>query len=406
MKILQINAVYGYSSTGRTTLDLHRDLIAGHHQSYVITSIDNKEFIDKEVYYLNKRIEKNIHSFLSKLTGLQGYYSYFSTKRIIKKIDFIKPDIVHLRNLHANFINIPLLLKYLAKKDLGVVVTLHDCWYFTGKCCYYTEDNCIKWQNKCGNCPALKKWNKSWFFDFSAKMLADKKRLFSNIKKLAVIGVSDWITNEAKSSILCNAKIIVRIYNWIDFDIFNTRDSTELRNKYGLTKKFIVLGIAQKWTETKGLQVFLEIAKRLDNDESIILVGEVEDEQALPANVFHFPATSDAIKLAFYYSMADVMLNPSIQETFGKVTVEALACGTPVIVNNATANPELVGDRCGIVINNNSIDEIYQAVKTIKAKGKESFSKSCVDFAQKKFNKRILIAEYVYLYQNLLSNKA
>jgi glycosyltransferase involved in cell wall biosynthesis len=404
MRVIQINAVYGFSSTGRTTMDLHRDLTASNHQSYVITSVYNKKFIDKEVYYLNNRIEKNIHSFLSKLTGLQGYYSHFSTKRIIRRIDVIKPEIVHLRNLHANFINIPLLLKYLAKKDIGVVVTLHDCWYFTGKCCYYTEDNCFRWQKKCGKCPALKKWNKSWFFDFSGKMLADKERLFSDIKKLAVLGVSDWITNEAKQSILCNAKVIDRIYNWIDFGIFYPRDSAELRNKYGITGKYIILGIAQTWTEKKGLQIFLEIAKQLDPDESIILVGEMDEKQALPANVLHFPATSDTIKLAYYYSMADVMLNPSIQETFGKVTAEAIACGTPVIVNNVTANPELVGDKCGIVINNNNIVEIYQAIKTIKAKGKETYSESCVNFAQKKFNKRTLIDEHINLYQKVLSN--
>lgn len=406
MRVIQINAVYGYSSTGRTTMDLHRGLVAAKHQSFVITSVLNKEFVDDEVYYLNNNLEKNIHSFLSKLTGLQGYYSYYSTKRIIEKIDIIKPDIVHLRNLHANFINIPLLLRYLSRQDIGVVLTLHDCWYFTGKCCYYTEDSCFRWQKKCGHCPALKKWNKSWFFDFSTKMLADKKRLFSNIKRLAVIGVSDWITNEAKQSILSNATIIDRIYNWIDFDVFYPRYTAALRKKYGLNGKYIVLGIAQKWTEQKGLRIFLEIAEHIDKDDAIVLVGGLEKEQVLPSNIIHFPATSDSATLALYYSMADVMLNPSIQETFGKVTAEAIACGTPVIVNNATANPELVGAECGIVINNNNINEIHHAIRTIKAKGKESYIDSCVDFAQKKFSKKILIAEYIILYQNLLSKKA
>ena len=156
----------------------------------------------------------------------------------------------------------------------------------------------------------------------------------------------------------------------------------------------------------RGFKYFLEIAKQLDNDELIVLVGDVEEEQALPTNMLHFPATSDAIKLAFYYSMADVMLNPSIQETFGKVTAEAIACGTPVIVNDVTANPELVGDTCGIVINNNSIVEICQALKVLKVEGKESYSESCVNFARNKFDKRTLISEYINLYQNLLSKKA
>ena len=219
MKVLQINAVYGFGSTGRIVLEISECL--------------NTEGIDNKVIACNNlqgclkicnSVENKIHALFARVFGLDSHYSYFSTRKILKVIRKYNPDIIHLHNLHSNYINLPKLLKHLAKNDIATVVTLHDCWFYTGKCTHYITVGCDKWQKECGNCPQLKNDIPSWFFDRTTKQLKEKREGFNSIPRLAVVGVSDWITNEAKKSLLKNAKIIKRIYNWIDTETFYPRN--------------------------------------------------------------------------------------------------------------------------------------------------------------------------------------
>ena len=217
MKVIQINAVYKIRSTGRIVFELHQFLLKNGIESYVACSDGNDK---DEIYLIGSNFEKKLHALMSRLTGLQGYFSRIGTKRLIKYMDQIKPDIVHLGNLHANYVNLPMLLRYLAQHDIATVITLHDCWFFTGKCMHYTVVRCQKWKDGCNRCPQLRADNKSWIFDRTSKIWKDKKTGIEAIPRLAVIGVSDWITNEARHSLLGKAKLIRRIYNWIDLDTF------------------------------------------------------------------------------------------------------------------------------------------------------------------------------------------
>ncbi len=397
LKVLQINAVCGISSTGRTTMELNEALVEAGIESFVATAKTNKQA--DNLYIIGNKFDYKIHGFCSRFFGTQGYFSYLSTKKLLKFMSREKPDIIHLRNLHGNYINLPLLLKFIAKKDIATVITLHDFWLMTGHCCHYFDVDCDKWKTVCDKCPSLKKWNKSWFFDRSKKVFLDKKKYFSNIKRLAIIGVSDWVTNEANQSFLGNAKIVKRIYNWIDLDIFKPTKS-EVRETLGLNNDFVVLGVSQKWSEAKGLAVFVEVANRLP-DIKFVLVGCMPENICLPKNIISVGEVNNTAELVKYYSMADVFLNPSIQETFGKTTAEAIASGTPVIGYNLTATPELVGDRCGIVIET-GVDNVVNAITAIKSRTKEYYTNNCRLFAEENFSKNKLTKEYIDLYKDLL----
>lgn len=401
MRIVQINTTYNQGSIGRTTAELHESLIARGYSSFVFTStVEDKV---NSIYCIGNSMDHKIHGFLSKLFGLQAYFSHIPTWNLLRKLYEIKPDVVHLRNLHANYINLPMLLRFLADNDIATVVTLHDCWFLTGKCCYYTHVNCEKFMSGCHNCPSLKFDNKSWIFDTSRKVWNDKKKMFHRIPRLAIVGNSDWTREQAQKSYLRNSTILTRVYNWIDMSQFYKRDTNELRSNLNLKKDdFVILGVSQGWSDRKGLNIFISLAKKLPNFK-VVLVGSMSSSEVIPHNILSVGMTKSVNELCKYYSLADIFINPSLQETFGKVSAEALCCGTPIIVNNATANPELVGEGCGYVVNNNNIDEYVLYINKIYHSGKSSYSNKCICFAKENFDKETNIKEYINIYHKLIN---
>lgn len=399
MKILQINAVSGIRSTGRICVDIANYLNNNGDKGYIAYS---SGLPYEKGYKIGKTLEIKVHGLYSRIFGLQAYFSKDSTIKLINYIKDLKPDIVHLNNLHGNYINLKLLLKYLAENDIPTVLTLHDCWFYTGKCTHYTVDGCYKWQNGCGNCSRLKKDNPSWFFDRTKKMYKDKKELFEKIPRLAVVGVSDWITNEARKSFLSSAKIITRIYNWIDLDVFKPVNTEMLRNKLKLENKFVILGVASSWCNAKGLDKFIELASLIPEDMIIIIVGNIDRKVAISKNIIHIKETHNVKELVEYYSIADIFINLSLEESFGKVTAEALACGIPVVVLKSTANPELVGEGCGYVIEKNDLNQVYNAILKMKKKGETYYSNKCMLYAKANFNKGDRLSDYLNVYEQLI----
>lgn len=399
MRIVQINAVYGFSSTGRTVLQLHEYLKSQGHESWVYYSVPTSDSIKEEL--IGGVLDHKVHALFSRLFGLQAYLSIIPTFKLIKKLKRISPNVVILRNFHSNYINLPMLAKYLARNDIPTIAVLHDCWFYTGHCCHYTEVGCMKWKEECHHCALTHSDSPSFFFDTSRKVFNDKRKLFGSIPRLAVVGVSDWIANEARQSpIFEKAAIIKRIYNWIDLNTFQPQNNNqELRNKFGFSNTdFVALGVSMSWSYKKGEGSFIELAKRMPKIK-VLMVGEMTNDN-LPANVINISPTSSVKELAELYSMADVFLNFSIQESFGKVAAEALACGTPLIVNNATANSEIPGD-CGYVVENNDVEAIVKSVKEIREKGKAFYQQRCVERAKSLFDKDTNIEAYISLFQEI-----
>lgn len=398
---MQINAVVKNKSTGRIVSELSEELQKKSNECFVAYGQDKTE--NDNSYFIGSTFDHKIHALFSRVFGLPGYFSARSTKKLLKYIDTISPDIVHLHNLHSNYVNIKMLLENLSKKNIPTVITLHDCFMFTGKCTHYTTTGCQKWCDGCGNCLRKKRDNKSFFFDRTAKMLKDKKYCYDRFKTLGVIGVSDWITNEAKKSILKNAKLIKRIYNWIDLDTFYYRGSG-LRDKLNIKEEFIILGVASTWTNEKGLSEFIKISGLVDDNTKIVLVGNMQ-ETNLPNNIISIKATNDVNELAEYYSMADVFLNLSLEETFGKVTAEALSCGTPSIVYNSTASPELIGKNCGYVVSPNDVGAVLERIAEINENRKEYYKSFCINFARIHFDKGKCVDQTIDFYNELLRER-
>lgn len=401
MKILQVNAVYRNLSTGVNVYEMNRAFRAQGHQC-VAAFAAGEVNAPAEEYKIGTTLGQKSHALLSRITGLQGYFSRYSTKKLLRYMDAFQPDVVVLNNLHANYIHLPMLLKYLARKDIPTVAVLHDCWFYTGKCCYYTAAGCEKWKTGCEKCPAKKQYNKSWFLDFSRKMHKDRIKLFGAIPRLGVVAVSDWLLEQAKQSpVFAGAREMKRIYNWIDADVFAPADCTDLRQAQKLEDKNVLLAVSAIWEKRKGLDALLSLAERLSADEQLIVVGSLKDAVSLPGNMLHINRTESKKALVQYYSMADVFLQPSLEETFGKVTAEALSCGTPVVCFDSTANPELVQENCGAVVPAGDIDAMLMELRKILACGKEKYTSHCRTFVLDNFCMEKIFQQYLQLFITL-----
>lgn len=373
MRILQINAVYGTKSTGRSCKELHDWALANGHE--VLTVYGNEPKVDvpeSEAIYLGSRLGHKMHALTGRLAGDAGIGSWSSTRHLLDIIRRYNPDVVHLRNLHGNFVHIPMLLRFLAQEDIPTIAQTDDCFWFTGGCMHYTVNGCDGWQNDCSNCQYLQR-GKNYLLNNRADVaLKRKSELFRSIPCLAAVGVSKWTaTQAAKSVALGHAPIIDYVYNWIDLDVFCPRsEETDLctRKALGLPEDSImVLGVASGWGINKGLDHFMRLRELLPPSINICLVGKIDPAISLPKGIIALGTTESTDRLADLYSAADVFVHLSLEETFGKVTAEALACGTPAVVYNSTASPELVSQDTGAVVAPGDLQSVADAITRLAA---------------------------------------
>ncbi len=424
MKALIINEVYGVLSTGRTVKEIRKHLIQQGH-SCLIACVhgkpddeeENGELREREGFYIiGSPAGRKLHALGSRICGLQGYFSRGATRKLMRYIGRQKPDIIHLGNVHGNFLHFNMLMNYLAGQGIPVAIVLHDCWYYTGRCTHYTVNSCYQWCDGCRRCPNNRNTPPSWFFDRCNKMWKDKKKYFGRINRLAVIGVSEWITGQARCSFLKDAFLIQRIYNGIELDIFFPQEAGDLRKELELEEKFVILSVASLWGSAKGLNGFLKLAGWLKKEQErnqkegktnkecvILLVGNINTGMELPDNVRNIPATSSTAALARLYNAADVYVSLSREESFGKTVAEALACGTPAIVFSSTALPELLGEGCGHIVTEGTLKGVYRKLQEVRGKGKESYSRHCAGYAREHFSRESCVREYVKVYEKLLS---
>jgi glycosyltransferase involved in cell wall biosynthesis len=337
---------------------------------------------------------------LRRLDGKQGWHSKAATRKLCRDLLKIKPDVVHLHNLHSNYIHLPLLLQFLGEQKIPTLITIHDSWMFTcGYCAHYIYHNCDKWDKGCTDCPAVRKTLRK----NGAKMYRIKEELYRQIPKLAINGVSKWTTEAAGHGMLKTAKIQETVYNWIDTELFKPQDNAvEVRRKYGIPENHkLILGVSQGWSENKGLKEFLQIADELREEATVILVGQ---DNGIPQreNLHCIGFTNDRQELIDLYSAADVFVNPSRAETFGLVTAEALSCGTPVVAYNNTGSRELVAPQCGALAADGDADTLVSLTRMVLENRKETYSAACRQWVLENFEKKTQLQKYVELYEKLM----
>ncbi len=364
MKIVQINATCGVGSTGKICSAVATLLDKENIENYIFYSSGHSADIHGRKYLSNLNVK--LQAFRSRILGNYGLNTVLSTKRLLKEIDKISPDIIHLHNLHAHNVNLNLLFKYFKRhKNIKIFWTFHDCWAFTGYCPHFTMVKCDKWKTGCKKCPQKKEY--TWFFDGSNKLYNKKKELFSNLN-MTIITPSRWLADLVKQSFLAQYPVKV-INNGIDLTVFNPTESN-FRERYEIGNKYIVLGVAFGWEKRKGLDVFVELANRLDEQYQIILVGtDDEVDKQLPRNIISIHRTQNQKELAEIYTASDVFVNPTREENYPTVNMEALACGTPVITFATGGSAEILDESCGTVVPCDDVQALQYSIQQVCERG-------------------------------------
>lgn len=400
MKVLIINAVYGIGSTGVIVKELLDCCSRNDIDGYVAYSlIGDGVDLPSRSYKIGNIMTRKWQALMSRVAGKQAYYNRISTKRFLKWVDKIKPDVVHLHNLHSNYIHLNMLLKYLAKNDIATVITMHDCWYFTGGCFHYTNVGCDKWQYGCGNCPKRLNDTPAYLYDSSASILKDREKYLSAIPRLTLVGCSEWVANEARKSVLKDCDIRY-IHNGFDLDIFKPTPSN-LKERLGINGKYVILGPASKWLSNANSDTLQYFIDNMPNDWVLVLFGCTNTNRHIADNVRLYGYTCSANEMAQLYSMADVFVNCSREDTLSSLNIEAQACGTPVVTYEATGSKETVDGKCGFAVETGNSKALFDIVKNNHDVSRGKFSDQCRNWVIENFNNQYNYQIYSDLYKEI-----
>jgi putative colanic acid biosynthesis glycosyltransferase len=397
LKVLQINTVCGVGSVGRIVRQIHEALREKGHESYI--AYGRKPLRCDGAIRIGGDLDVYFHVFLTRVFDLHGFGSKKATKKFLKIVEEINPDIIHLHNIHGYYLNIEVLFDFLKSFDKPVVWTLHDCWAFTGHCSHFTYAKCERWKTGCYSCPEKKSYPRSVIFDNSKSNYARKKKAFTSAKNMTLVTPSQWLAGLVKESFLGDYPVQV-IPNGIDTEVFKPTPS-DFKKRYGLDGKFLILGVANVWEKRKGFDYFLDLSKYLSDDEIIVLVGLSEERiKNLPNNIIGIKRTNSAKELAEIYTAADVFFNPTLEDNYPTVNLEAQACGTYVITFDSGGTKEtIISKESGIAIKPCNAEDIMNLIRVLRSKGRKAAN---VDSsARSVISHRFMVGSYISLYEKL-----
>lgn len=398
--IVQINVTANWGSHGKIAEDIGK-MVTNRNWRSIIAYGRYSNPSQNEVIRIGTDNSIRWHGLESRLFDNHGRASRLATRSFIHELEAIRPDLIHLHNIHGYYLNYQILFDYLSNRDIPVVWTLHDCWPFTGHCAYFDYVECDRWKSRCyAPCPGKSEYPKSCLFDSSSKNYTNKKRLFNSVKNLTIVPVSQWLGDMVKLSFLNKYPIHV-IKNGIDLNTFNPSPSSDVRNKYNIGDNQYILGVASIWERRKGFDDFIKLAHELPKDIKIVLVGLDKCKLNIARNngIIGIPRTENVKELVSLYSGADIFLNLTFEDNYPTTNLEAMACGTPVITYKTGGSPEAVTEETGWVVEKGDVDAVAKIITNEDWKNK---SNACRKRAEDCFDKNRCFEEYIKLYEGLL----
>ncbi|MCL2181938.1 MAG: glycosyltransferase family 4 protein [Chitinispirillia bacterium] len=330
-------------------------------------------------------------------------------KKLVNAINSSGADIIHLCWIAHGMIAV----EDLAEIKAPVVWRLPDMWAFTGGCHYACDVDgdvtamCDKYMGGCCNCGILGSGVER---DLSYRIFERKRKGFAGIKDMTVIGVSKWLADCAKKSVLFAGRDVVCLPNPLDTNIFKPDDKQAARERWNLPgdKKLILFGAADAAsTPYKGYDLLIESLKKISstNVECVVFGADEPDVRPdLPFNVRYVGHLSDDTGLASLYSACDVMVVPSRREAFGQTASESLSCGTPVAAFGIGGLLDIVDHKKnGYLARPFDTGDLACGIDWVLSYGEpEKLSRSAREKAVGEYDYGVVAKRYIDLYRQVL----
>ena len=393
--LLQINAYQGSGSIGRIAEQIGLRAGAAGWDVYMASGARYSRPCQLEEIRFSTMFQEYMHILRSLLLDAHGGGSRRATRRLMRAIEKLHPNVIHLHNVHGYYLNIKLFFNFLKKSGIPVVWTLHDCWTMTGHCAHFESVGCMRWREGCHHCPLKREYPRTLFLDASERNYRLKKQLFTSLPNLRIVAVSQWLAEIVRQSYLQSYPLQV-LHNGIDLEVFRPTAS-DMRQRLGLGDAFVVLGVASVWYAAKGIAEFIRLAG--NPDIRVVLVGVTEKQRKLfPDSVVTVARTHDQQELAAIYTMADVLVNPTYNDSYPTVNLEALACGTPVVTYRTGGSPEAVDSKTGVVVAKGDYDGLVAAIEGFRNRPKPS--EACRRRAETCFDMNRCAERYLELFES------
>ena len=369
-KLLQIAVSVNSGSVGRIAEQIGETVMRRGWESYIAYARVCNQSKSKTIKIGNK-LELYWHGIMTRLFDRHCLHSTKATKKLIQQIKEISPDIIQLHHIHGYFLNMRVLFDYLSSVNIPIIWVFHDCWSMTGHCSHFEYAKCDRWKTGCYDCPEKKSYPTSLLIDRSRKNYIEKRELFTSVNNMTIVPVSNWLRGVVKESFLGKYDVEV-IHNGIDISIFQPLQS-DIKKRYGISDKNVVLGVASPWGSRKGLEDFTKLSSYLLNDKyQIVLIGLSEDQiKRLPDGVIGLIRTESVEELAKWYSVADVFVNPTYEDTYPTTNLESISCGTPVVTYRTGGSPESITCATGRVVEKGDIAGLAKAIEELCTENRE-----------------------------------
>lgn len=409
MKVCQINCIYGVGSTGKLTRDLHCTMLSKGIDSFVIVPEKNQFTDEKGCYTIAPRWQSMLSAVFRRLTGLQYDGAFLQTGKLISILKNEQPDIVHLQCINGNNINVYRLLKYLAKKKVHTLLTLHAEFPYTGGCGHAYD--CNRWLTGCGHCPIRKEATQSVFFDLTKRTWKKWSRVYSlfDSRCFMYTAVSPWLLGRARKSPMFSRFQGSVVLNGINETVFHfvSKAGYNVRQKYGINNGerillFVTASFYPQRDDLKGGRYVVDLARRFQNASIKILVAANRgDGSDLPDNIVYIGRAKTQEELATLYSAADLSLVVSRRETFSLPVAESLCCGTPVVGFKAGGPESIAIKSFSCFVDYGDMDRLEESILTFL--GAEFDRQVIITQACSQYSQERMFQSYLNKYQELLS---
>lgn len=414
MKVAILNTTDIEGGAARCAYRLHKGL-----QNISVDStylVQNKFSTDEDVLTNRKKLSKLFAVLRPQLdivpirfyrNRIQGYFSTgLMTRFNASAINSLAPDIINLHYVEEGFVPIESLKQF--KKP--IVWTLHDSWPLTGGC--HLPGDCERYQQSCGACPIL--GSKS-SYDLSYWIWKKKSKAWRDLN-MAIVTDSTWLAGCAKNSSLFRNYRVEAINPGLDLMRYKPIDKIIARSLLSLPvdKKLILFGAMYSTSDpNKGFQFLQPAIQRLsettlEGQAELVIFGASEPSNPpnLGIQAHYMDRLHDDISITVLYSAADVMVVPSIRESFGQTASEAMACGTPVVAFGATGLLDIVEHkRNGYLAVPYETEDLANGIAWVLSQDEvvyKSLSLNSRAKAEKAFSVELMATKYLALFQEIL----